>query len=581
MSLLDVMLANAGAWLWETQTQVELFRALPEVWRGLADDNRARLVNAIVSGPSRESFSTSLSDDDWTELRDHLVWSRLVRIANIPPALPAPGETALREITSRHPDWTLTGDEQEDFPTWIEVGWGAPSDYTTDSLSSLGDDELIQVLRTEKRNREGLLDRWSKTVTSDVARAVRLLRVLVANDAFEVDIWSATFRGLRPEANTDVVRTELVTLLATVPEPLLTNTIHHVADILKEMAEAVPEASRAAILGLWDRLLPISLTIPRTMDGDILTTALNHPMGRLAEAILDVLRSRELARGEGLSQDIQDRLNGLVEAPGEQGRFGRAIIASRLPVLHYVDTNWTRHRLIPLFDWANVDEARGAWAGFLWSPSVRPSLWDALKQHFLSTFDHLDNIGEGARNLATLLASVAIDGEDALTAQEARDCLRKLAPEGRSSVAWWLERKLEDAGDKAPSLWRERIGPWLAAAWPQEPALRSDSISTRLAGVAVFSKDAFPQAVPVVVNLVGHITRAWGLLKKLSEYRHSTRYPMATLDLLNAVTPDNPAHWFGNLSAVLNEIRVADPQLDQDQRFTRLNEIATRNRLNG
>jgi hypothetical protein len=226
------------------------------------------------------------------------------------------------------------------------------------------------------------------------------------------------------------------------------------------------------VLARWDALFGFALSVEAHHSDERVTDAINHPAGNLAEGLFEVLRSRPLSRNMGIADDVRVRLDRIVTAEGAAASLARVIVASRLPLLHDLDAEWTRQFVVPLLGWHDPDEAQGAWQGFLWSPWVRPSLWVDLKPHFLAACDHVGALGRSAPNFAGLLASMAIEGSDALSGPEARECLRKLDAEGRQKVATWLWQKLRQAGTQAPVLWRDSIGPWLSTAWPRGPGLR-------------------------------------------------------------------------------------------------------------
>ncbi len=52
--------------------------------------------------------------------------------------------------------------------------------------------------------------------------------------------------------------------------------------------------------------------------------------------------------------------------------------------------------------------------------------------------------------------------------------------------------------------------------------------------------------------------------------------PSACLELINALTPDEPSYWFGDLGNFLDRVQSVSPRLTQDTRFRRLQDIAIR-----
>jgi hypothetical protein len=332
-------------------------------------------------------------------------------------------------------------------------------------------------------------------------------------------------------------------------------------------------------LDRWDAVFGHALSVEARRTEERVTDAINHPAGVLAEALFEVLRSRPLERNMGIADDVRLRLEHIVAADGPAASLARVIVGSRLPLLHDLDPEWTRRMVLPRFDWLNPDEAQGAWQGFLWSPWVGPSLWVDLKPHFLAACDHVDALGRSAPNLAALLASVAIEGGNALPEPEARECLRKVGAEGRQNVAAWLWQKLRQAGTQAPALWRDSIGPWLTKAWPLEPGLRDPRTSERLAWAATLTRDLFPEAVHVLKEVVGRIQHAHMLLDEMRKNEFATTAPEACLELLNAVTPDQPAPAFGPLRDFLEGLLGVKPALADDPRFLRLHNIAIQSGL--
>jgi hypothetical protein len=187
--------------------------------------------------------------------------------------------------------------------------------------------------------------------------------------------------------------------------------------------------------------------------------------------------------------------------------------------------------------------------------------------------------GEDHPNLARLLASLAIEGVEALSAHEARECLRNLGTIGRQSVARWLWQKLKEAGPQAPVLWQASIGPWLASAWPREPNLRDSRTSETLVLAATVVGDRFADAVECLSEFVAPVEHAHMFLDALRDNGLARTAPEASLELVNLVTPAQPGPWFGPLGRFLEELRGVRAVLVDDLRFQRLHNIAIQSGL--
>ena len=127
--------------------------------------------------------------------------------------------------------------------------------------------------------------------------------------------------------------------------------------------------------------------------------AINHPVGHVTQALLNLWFKREPNDSDRLPADIEPFFTRLCDTRVAQFRHGRVLLASRFIALFRVDRPWTEAYLLPLFDWTiDAVEARAAWEGFLWSPRLYRPLLIAFKAQFLDTVHHYAELGEQAAN---------------------------------------------------------------------------------------------------------------------------------------------------------------------------------------
>ena len=91
---------------------------------------------------------------------------------------------------------------------------------------------------------------------------------------------------------------------------------------------------------------------------DVYSSAINAPAGRLAEVLLK--RLPNLRGNSVMPDDIQARLERLIDAPGIPGKLARIRISADVSFLFERFPNWTKEKVIPIFDWASPD-AQDAW----------------------------------------------------------------------------------------------------------------------------------------------------------------------------------------------------------------------------
>ncbi|WP_103016191.1 SIR2 family protein [Salinibacter ruber] len=575
-TLLDRIRDSPDPWLWSTSIQVELFRALPELWDALGAEERTLLAEEIAEGPSSKKYQGDISEDERTRLWDRAVWNRLIRIQQQSEEdLTEAASDLLSEIAERREAWEYTGDEKEDFPIWTESGWGYETDYPAESLLDRSDEDVAEILVNHEQHREGLLESWREAVKQDPERALRILELLHEQECYSSGVWKSSFWGFREVEFQSRLHGDVFLLVDQLPVDLLEESIHSLASLLESISQEDLGETEGYMFAIWDRLWPTAVECEVRDGTNPLNTAINHPAGKLAEVLVHLLRGRELTKEGGIEDDLQSRIEVILNEEQEAARLSRVIIASRLALLHFSDPEWTEENVVPLFDWASSDEARFAWSGYLWSPTMRPDLWPAMKPFFLATFDNVDQLrGEAQKSLAVLLAAISVEGKQTLTSDEARDCLRQLDEQGRTEVARWIVRRLEGADERAERLWAERIGPWVESAWPQGAAFRSSATSVSLAWAAIEAGNAFPEAVEVIESRVTALDRPPSVLNRLAESEHPNSHPQASLQLLDALIDDISFHHEAEeLQQCLEDISASEADLEDDRRYVRLMDL--------
>lgn len=567
-AVVSLLKSDPEKWLWNTRMRVELFPLLRGLRSKLSSDASDMLVDLLASGPPETMFREGLTDAERDDRRDRLIWERLARLLVASPTGDRPA--VLDEIEGKHPTWKLTEDDRDAFLFWVEVGWGLQSDVTADALASLPLDRLVNVLEQRKGD-EGVIDRWNHVAKSEPEKALQLLDALADNGNFARELWSPTIYSIRQATTTDEQKLQLLDLIEKVPQKVVESMLWEIGELIQGWSTG-ESSIQARILAKTAALMDAAAKLPLSDNKDLLFSALNAPTGKLASAALEVLGARNLERNAALPTDLKNLLTDFVESSEPSAILGRVMIASRLAIVHDIDPEWTERVLIPCFDWVHPIEARAAWQGFLWSPWVRPSLWEKLKPYALQTADHIAELGEHHEQFVPFLVSVSVDGDGALSHDETRALLKKLGPSDLALAAYWLEGRVSDA---ASAGWKG-IADWIATVWPKELAAQAPAVSQHLAKLPALVPQRFPEAVNLVAELIGPIEHGDMVLGELVEKELDTLHPESALTLVDRITPDAPTPWFGDLRGTLQHIAAAAPDLVGNPRFVRLLEISTR-----
>ena len=208
-------------------------------------------------------------------------------------------------------------------------------------------------------------------------------------------------------------------------------------------------------------------------------------------------------------------------------------------------------------------------AGLLWSPRVYNPLLTAIRTQFLETADHYDDLGEHARQFASLLTFAAIEPADTYSAQDFELALGKLPNEGLQEAAHALVQALEAAADRREDYWINRIQPFWHGSWPKSRLLASKNLAQTLARLAISAGQQFPAALNTVLDWLMPVEHSDFIVTTLQQSGLVSQFPEGSLRLLNAVV-DIESWLAGDLEDCLKAIAVALPPLLNDHRYKRL-----------
>lgn len=306
------------------------------------------------------------------------------------------------------------------------------------------------------------------------------------------------------------------------------------------------------------------------------TDAINHPIGHVAEALLNLWFERKPNDNEGLPADIEPFFTAMCDIGVARFRHGRVLLASHLIALFRVDRPWTEKNLLPLFDWEHSSsEAKAAWEGFLWSPRLYRPLLIAFKPQFLSTAHHYQSLGDHGRQFAAFLTYSALEPAEGYTSKDFQDAVGSLPVEGLQEVVQALSQALGGAGAQREDYWTNRVQPFWQQIWPKSRDIASNSLSESLAIMCIAGGDTFPSVLAAIADWLRPIEHPHYAVHQLHTSGLCARFPEASLRLLAAILADQ--FWApSELKDCLEAITQAKPPLLNDHRYHRLADYARR-----
>jgi hypothetical protein len=580
----DWLLADSGWWLWSVDTKREVLRLLVLQGRRLTPASKARLEAAVLHGPPREMYRDDLEPEQWSREIERPIWLRLAKLRSSGAVLGEAASQRLSELSDAHPRWQLASNESDEFNAWMS-GTGAP------------DHDEYRNIEDAPRTRRELVSWLTKPIPEhtpfyedtwrEVCRTRFFHGLLALHDLADQGIWPEERwrEALQVWSESAMLRRSWrfgAHLVQSMPDDVLEALLHSVTWWLQAASEGL-DLWAQVLVDLSRRILGMALphdSEERVDDGSLMsqpvTAAINHPVGHVTRALVNLWFLREPNDGDGLPEDIAPFFTEICESPASRFRHGRIILASRLVALYRVDADWTARRLLPFLDWErNRSEAAAMWQAFLWAPRLHVPLLIALKRPFLETARHTEALGDFAQAFASFLTFAALNRVTGYEVEDWRLALDLLPERALGDAAQALTQAQESAADQGASHWRERMKPFWFEAWPKSIQKMTDRVSEQFARLILATGEEFPSAFDVLKDWLREARHPDFLVNKLHESGFCRRYPEAALGFLHKIVGGND--WAPeDLPTCLDEIVREDGRLETDPRYVALREWCRR-----
>jgi hypothetical protein len=509
-------------------------------------------------------------------LVDRSVWLHLAKLKSSGADLNPAAAERLNALSTANPEWQLPSNESDEFSHWM-TGTGDP-DFENNrdvDLAPRKRGELVAWLKqSQPSQRPFYEDTWLETCRNRFFHCAYALCDLAREGQWPAARWREALQAWSEEGLILRSWRFIAPLVQTMPDEVLKDIAHSITWWLQVVSKSLDRYENI-FLELCGRILALPHQDGVDTDEPVFR-AINHPVGHVTQALLNLWFKREPNDNDGLPAELEPYFTQLCDTRVPPFRHGRVLLASRLIALFRVDRPWTEVHLLPLFEWTiNAVEARAAWEGFLWSPRLYRPLLSAFKKQFLDTVHHYAELGEHAKQLAAFLTYAALNQMDTYTVQDFRAALDALPREGLEESAQALVQALEGASEQREDYWTNRIQPFWQSIWPKSRHLASKRISESLARLSIAARGQFPAALTAVLDWLQPLEHPDLVVHLLHESGLSGQFPLDALRLLNAVIDDQP--WVPReFEQCLTSISEAASTLLQDHRYQRLAEYSRR-----
>lgn len=579
----DWLTADDSWWLWSTDTRRETMRLMVLQGTNLTPPARAKLEASILAGPPRAMYQDNIEPEHWQSLKDHSVWLHLAKLREGGAQLSEIALLSIEKLSEANPEWRLNSNERDEFSHWMS-GTGDPGHKDSrdvDIAPRKRADLVLWLKRPQPDQRPFYEDTWRETCRTRFFHSFLALCDLVQEGVWPAERWREALQVWSEEGQAHRSWRYVAPLVQSMPDTVMLENAHGLTWWMEAASKSI-DRHEAILLSLCRRVLALPIepsTGLRQNDEPIsqpVTEAINHPIGHVTQALLNLWLKREPSDNDSLPADIAPFFTQLSDVRIEKFRHGRVLLASHLIALFRVDRSWTDTHLLPLFDWEDSSsEAKAAWEGFLWSPRLYRPLLIAMKSQFLSTAHHYAELGEHSRQFAAFLTYAGLDPVESYMPQDFQAAIGALPEEGLQESAQALVQALEGAGEQCEDNWKNRIWPFWQSVWPKSQQLASNAIAQSLARLSIAARGEFPSALSTVQEWLRPIEHPDYIIHRLHESGLAGRFPEDALRLLSAVLDEQP--WVPReLEQCLNTISSASPTLLQDYRYRRLTEYARR-----
>ncbi len=578
------LLSDDCFWLWSMETKREVMRLLVEQGQHLSSSQYA-LEAAILDGWSRNLYQLKHEFGNRKQILKCAVWLRLAKLNDSGLELGKAAQSRLNLLSSENLSWKFDDRESEEFNFSISTGWDSDSEENIQTnIAPREKSKLVDWLRPALHSSHQFYhkDDWRDLCQDDFSLCLGALTKLTEEGEWPaarwraaLHVWSAEFKLRQQSWN------GAAPLLKSASNEILQNIAHSVAWWLDESSKTV-EGNENTLIELCQRILnlqldPSSSTVQVSEESTErpVNEAINHPVGLVTQALLNLCFRRKLNDDDDLPLDIKPLFTQMCNPQIEQFRYGRVLLGSRLIWLFRVDQSWTEQNLLPLFDWKNNEaEAKMVWEGYLCFARLFRPLLNTFFSQFIDTAKHYQCLCEYHRHYAHLLTHATLERSNSNEATQFRLALKNLPNEGLQEVARTLSDVLDSAGVQREECWVNRIQPLWQEIWPKEQDLVSRELAEPLALVCIYAGKKFSNAVELLHSWLLPIKYPQHVVSRLQESGLCAVFPRDALLLLEKIIRE-PKWLPSKLEQCLTDISQAMPDLENDNRYQQLKRIAT------
>jgi hypothetical protein len=565
------LLSSENWWLWSIETQREALQLLASIAIKISKEEFFELENSVLNGPPREMFKKELSPDSWTRIVNREILVRLSKLKVCGSTLSTIAQKKFDEILKSNPKFKISEDEKDDFPVWIE------SETEIHQPLPRSRRELVKWAKSELDSNNWPENEWRRLCREEFTKTFCALLELSTEKIWPAKLWTEALQTWSEAELINRSWRRVAPILNLASDETLTSFSKPICWWLQSVSKTIVGKSELLFI-LCNRIINFQHEDTATSE-DSFSSAINHPIGIVTEALLRCWYKSPLEDGQGLSPTYSNAFGKICSIERRYFIHGRVVLASNLIALYRVDPEWTKCNLLPFFDWKLYSsDARSVWEGFLWSPRLYEPLLEHLKQPILDTAEHYGSLGEHGSQYATFLTFAALESNEIFTKVELAKVMRQLPNDGLKNVAIALVRAMESAGINRSEYWTNRVAPFFESVWPKQLSHTSTPIAENLARLCVAANEQFAQAVEMLTPWLVELPHPELIVHQLRQAGLTKRESSAALIFLDKIIGEKTTWLPSELAECVKEIGDMTPENREKLIFIKLEDLVRRHK---
>ena len=572
---------------WNVHHQRDLLLMLKERWATLPISATRRIEERIIEGRERWNNET---EHDFVARRAWAITERLHWLHTNSCTLNLDFDREIAGLRVCAPDWSPEHGAKAAESLESRAGFVRTHTEFDGLISEPLDQVLVKSHELSGRTGFGLdeSDPFSGLCRKRPVRAVSVLRRASISGEYPEWYWQRFLNSEARKEDKTRLREFVAEILIQANTEALTSIMYPVSEWLlsasKDLSEDCVPTFNRLLIRLFETLdsnpdAGGSSIVRGSSDPDWATEALNSPAGKIAQALLNDPRRKNLERQQGLPNGWKVHVERALSLPNDDKYRALVFFSGFLLWFYEVDQNWTEDNLLSVLQDGSSDEQDAWWAGYLWGFKEIPrfELWERLKPHLIAKVaEHGSKIhGKKDRLFGLVLASWVysdIDkGEVWISDAELRELLLVAGDKFQAQTFWMMEKRGKDDGEDGHH-WKSLQDRFLHDVWPLQLAVRTPKNSARLIELAFSNEDRFMEMSEAILPLIGPIERDPGihLSLRLNGCNVVDAHPERVLEILYVALSEDANKWPYEIDKTLLRIAKVKSELRSDPKWVEL-----------